>query len=122
MSKKRIAVIACKNIKGISCGGGCLKCFKGIAEKAGEYERWKDYEIDLVAMDDCGGCPGIIVPKIKLMTEMGKLYDREIDAVHLGTCVKLATLTAQCPIDVEDLQMIIKDKFQKDLILGTHPY
>ncbi len=46
MAKKRIAVIACKNIKGISCVGGCLKCFKGIAEKAGEYERWKDCDIE----------------------------------------------------------------------------
>ena len=33
--KKRIAIIACKNIKGVSCVGGCLKCFKGISERAG---------------------------------------------------------------------------------------
>ncbi len=32
MPKKRIAVIACKNIKGISYVGGSLKCFKGISE------------------------------------------------------------------------------------------
>ena len=63
MEKKRIAIIACRNIKGISCVGGCLKCFKGIAEKAGEYERWKDYEIEVIGMDDCGGCPGVIMPK-----------------------------------------------------------
>jgi hypothetical protein len=35
MAKKRIAIIACKNIKGVSCVAGCLKCFKGISEKVG---------------------------------------------------------------------------------------
>ncbi|MEW6214520.1 MAG: CGGC domain-containing protein [Nitrospirota bacterium] len=90
MAKKRIAVIACKNIKGISCVGGCLKCFKGMAEKAGEYERWKDYEIDVTGMDDCGGCPGLVIPKVALMAE--------------------------------DLKKKIESKFQKEVILGTHPY
>ncbi len=122
MSKKRIAIIACKNIKGISCVAGCLKCFKGIAEKQGEYERWKDSDIDIIGMDDCGGCPGVIIPKVKLMTEIGELYEREIDAIHLGTCIKLATQTAKCPIDVEDIKKKIEGKFQKEVILGTHHY
>jgi len=120
--KKKIAIIACRNIKGISCVGGCLKCFKGIAEKAGEYERWKDYEIDVVGMDDCGGCPGVIMPKIALMMDMGKLYDRDFDAVHLGTCLMKATQTAKCPIDVEDLKKKIETKMKKEVIFGTHPY
>jgi hypothetical protein len=34
MEKKKIAIIAYENIKGVSCVGSCLKCFKGIAEKA----------------------------------------------------------------------------------------
>ncbi len=120
--KKRIAILACKNIKGVSCVGGCLKCFKGMAEKAGEYERWKDYDIEVIGMDDCGGCPGVIIPKLKLMAEMGKLYDRNFDAVHLGTCVMTAAQTAQCPIDVVELKNIIEEKFKKEVIFGTHPY
>jgi len=120
--KKRIAIIACKNIKGISCVGGCLKCFKGIAERAGEYERWKDFDVEVISMDDCGGCPGVIMPKVKLLVEMCKLFERDVDAIHLGTCIKVATQTAQCPIDVEDLKEKIESKFNKEVILGTHPY
>jgi len=122
MAKKRLAILACKNIKGISCVGGCLKCFKGISERAGEYERWKDYEVEVIGMDDCGGCPGVIMPKVALMMDMGKLYDRDFDAIHLGTCIMKATQTAKCPIDVEDLKKKIETKFKKEVILGTHPY
>ena len=121
MAKKRIVIIGCKNIKGISCVG-CLKCFKGIAEKAGEYERWKDYEIDVVGMDDCGGCPGVLMPKVALMMDMCKLYGVDTDAIHLGTCVVKATQTAKCPIDVEDIKKKIETKFNKEVIPGTHPY
>ena len=122
MQKKRIAIMACKNIKGISCVGGCIKCFKGMAEKAGEYERWKDYELEVISMDDCGGCPGVVMPKIALLMDMGKLYDRDIDAVHLGTCIMKATQTAKCPIDIESLKTKIENVFQKEVIFGTHPY
>jgi predicted metal-binding protein len=120
--KKRIAIIACKNIKGVSCVGGCLKCFKGISERAGEYERWKDYDVEVIGMDDCGGCPGVIMPKLVLMKDMGKLYDRDFDAVHLGTCLINATKTAKCPIDVEKLKHLIETKMGKEVILGTHAY
>lgn len=122
MAKKRIAIIACKNIKGTSCVAGCLKCFKGMTEKAGEYERWKDYEIEVIGMDDCGGCPGLVMPKVALMMDMCKLYDRDVDAIHLGTCLMKATQTAKCPIDVEDLKKKLETKFQKEVILGTHPW
>jgi predicted metal-binding protein len=120
--KKKIAILACKNIKGVSCVGGCLKCFKGISERAGEYERWKDFDVEVISMDDCGGCPGVIIPKVKLLVEMGKLFEMDVDAIHLGTCIKVATQTASCPIDVEDLKEKIESKFNKEVILGTHPY
>jgi predicted metal-binding protein len=120
--KKKIAILACKNIKGISCVGGCLKCFKGIAERAGEYKRWEDFDVEVIGMDDCGGCPGVIIPKMKLMVEMGKLYERDIDAIHLGTCIMTAVNTAQCPLDIVELKKTIEEKFKKEVIFGTHPY
>lgn len=120
--KKAIAIIACKNIKGISCVGGCLKCFKGIAERAGEYERWKDYDLEVVGMDDCGGCPGVLMPKVALMNDMAKLYERNFDAIHFGTCIMKAVQTAKCPIDIESIKSKIEAKFNKEVILGTHPY
>ena len=79
----RIAIIYCKRIKDHSCIA-CAKCYKGIHEKNAEFGRHS--EIDLVAMTDCGDCPGLVVPRVKLLTEATKNLGREIETLHLGTC------------------------------------
>jgi predicted metal-binding protein len=91
-----------------------------MREKNGEYAQHD--EIELVAMTDCGDCPGLVVPRVKLLSEVLKGLDRGIDVLHLGTCVKLAMETAQCPIDVEALRPIIEKKFGCKVVLGTHSY
>jgi predicted metal-binding protein len=115
----RIAVLYCKRIKDHSCVA-CAKCYKGMREKNGEYAQHD--EIDLVAMTDCGDCPGLVVPRVKLLSEVSKNLGREIDVLHLGTCVKLAMGTAQCPIDFDALRPTIEKKFGCKVVLGTHSY
>lgn len=124
MSKKekqmtQIAILYCKRIKDHSCVA-CAKCFKGIKEKQGEFKRHED--IELVAMTDCGDCPGLTVPRVKLLSEVLKNLDRKIDTLHLGTCMKLAMETAECPIDFDDLKVTLENKFGIEVILGTHSY
>ena len=70
----KIAIIYCKRIKDHSCVA-CAKCYKGIQEKAAEFGRHD--EIELVAMTDCGDCPGLVVPRVKLLQEVTKNLDRE---------------------------------------------
>lgn len=115
----KIAIVYCKRIKDHSCIA-CAKCFKGIQEKNAEFSRHN--EIELVAMSDCGDCPGLVIPRMKLLTELSKNLDREIETLHLGTCVKLAMETAQCPIDFDDLKIILEKEFGVEVILGTHSY
>ena len=115
----RIAVLYCKKIKDRSCIA-CAKCYKGMAEKNGEFARHDT--IELVAMTDCGDCPGLTVPKIKMLTGLTKGLDRPIEKIHLGTCMKLAMETAACPIDFEELKLTIEKKFGIEVILGTHTY
>jgi predicted metal-binding protein len=78
--------------------------------------------MSFIGMDDCGGCPGVVMPKVALMADMSKIYERDFGAVHFGTCMINATRTAKCPIDLEDLKKRIETKFKKEVILGTHPY
>ena len=73
-------------------------------------------------MTDCGDCPGLAVPRVKLLSEVTRNLGREIDVVHLGTCVKLAMETAKCPIDFEALKGILENKFGVEVVLGTHTY
>jgi predicted metal-binding protein len=91
-----------------------------MAEKNGEYGRHD--EIELVAMTDCGDCPGMLVPRMKLLKETAKNLGRDIDTVHLGSCVKLAIETAACPIDFSKIKPILENKFGVEVILGTHTY
>ncbi len=115
----RIAILYCKRIQDHSCIA-CAKCYKGIGEKNGEFARYD--EIELVAMTDCGDCPGLAVPRVKLLNEITRNLERPIEAVHLGTCVKLAMESAQCPIDFDELKIIVQKKFGFDVVLGTHSY
>jgi predicted metal-binding protein len=115
----RIAVLYCKRIKDHSCIA-CAKCYKAMAERNGEYGRHD--EIELVAMTDCGDCPGLVAPRVKLLKEVTTGLGREIEVLYLGTCVKLAMETAQCPIDFDELKLVLEKKFGIEVILGTHTY
>lgn len=115
----KIAILYCKRIKDHSCVG-CAKCFKGIQEKNGEFAQHD--EIDLVAMTDCGDCPGLAVPRVKILSEVTGSLDRPIDVLHLGTCVKLAMTTAECPIELDALKATVEEKFGCRVVLGTHTY
>jgi predicted metal-binding protein len=114
-----IAVLYCKRVKDHSCIA-CAKCFKAIAEKDGEYGRFD--EIELVGMTDCGDCPGLTVPRMKLLTEVTTNLNKPIDVVYFGTCIKLAMETGQCPIDFDQMKVIIEKKFGCEVVLGTHNY
>ena len=115
----RIGILYCKRIKDRSCIA-CAKCYKGMAERNGEFGRHED--IELVAMTDCGDCPGLTVPRVKLLSEVTKNLDRPMEVLHLGTCVKLAMETAECPIDYDDLKVTLENKFGVEVVLGTHTY
>ena len=115
----KIGILYCKRIQDSSCIA-CIKCHKGMAEKNAEFGRHD--EIELVAMTHCGDCPGLVVPRVKLLTEMTKSFDRSLDVLHFGTCMKLAMETAECPIDFDDLKLTLEKKFGIEVVLGTHSY
>ena len=98
----------------------CAKCFKGIKEKNGEFARHE--EIDLVGMTDCGDCPGLTVPRVKLLKDVAENMDRPIEVLHLGSCMKAAMTMAQCPIQFDKMKATIEEKFGCEVVLGTHSY
>ncbi len=117
----RVAILYCKKIQDHSCIA-CAKCHKGMAEYQGEFARYEGDEIELVGMTDCGDCPGLTVPRVKLLKEVTDGLDRPFDVLHLGTCMKLASETADCPIDFDDLKLVLENKFGVEVVLGTHSY
>ena len=115
----KVAVLYCKRIQDHSCIA-CAKCHKAMREGNGEYARHD--VIELVGMTDCGDCPGLTVPRVKLLSEVCKGIGETIDVIHLGTCMKLAMETAGCPIDFDELKIVLENKFGVEVVLGTHNY
>ena len=115
----KIAILYCKRIRDHSCIA-CAKCYKGMSEKNGEFAQHD--EIELVAMTDCGDCPGLTFPRVKLLKELTTGLGRPVEKIHLGTCIKLAMETAQCPIDFDEMKILLENKFGVEVILGTHNY
>jgi predicted metal-binding protein len=91
-----------------------------MAEKNAEFARHDD--IELVALTDCGDCPGLVVPRVKLLNQITTDLERPIETLHLGTCMKLAMDYGGCPIDFEELQLVLESKFNIKVVLGTHSY
>ncbi|PKK84393.1 MAG: metal-binding protein [candidate division Zixibacteria bacterium HGW-Zixibacteria-1] len=116
----KIAIIGCKRIQDQLCVA-CEKCLKAMSLKDGEFSRYQD-NIELVALGNCGDCPGLIMPKLTLIKEMAGLLERDFDTIHLGTCIVKAKKTGKCPLDFEQLATMVKENFDKDLVVGTHNY
>ncbi len=114
-----IAILYCKKIKDQSCIA-CAKCYKGMAKKNGEFEQHD--EIELVAMTDCGDCPGLTVPRVGLVKKTCESMDRPLEVVHFGSCMKGAMESGGCPIKFDQLKAKLEDKFGVKVILGTHNY
>ena len=119
MKTTRIAVFYCKKIKDTSCIG-CTLCLKAIAEKTGEYRRYDG--IDLAALTHCGDCPGLLLPRVGMIATMTDAIGRKLDAIHLGTCMRMAMESGACPLDFDKLRTEIERAYQVDVILGTHAY
>jgi predicted metal-binding protein len=118
----RVAIVGCKRIQDQLCIA-CAKCLKAMAMREGEFARYsKDDELELVALGNCGDCPGLIMPKITLMKEINGMLGRDFDIIHLGTCVVKAKKTGKCPLDFDQVTSLVKQNFGKEVVIGTHNY
>ena len=116
----KVAIIGCKRIQDSLCIA-CAKCLKAVGKKDGEFARYED-DVQLVALGDCGDCPGLIMPKLGLVKMIVDKLENDFDVLHLGTCIVKAAETAKCPMNLEAVQKMVKNGFGKEVVLGTHKY
>ena len=60
------------------------------------------------------------MPRVKLLTETAKNLGRDIEVLHLGTCMKVAMETAACPLDFGEVKTMLEKKFKIEVVLGTY--
>ena len=114
----RVGIIGCQEVMKAGCAGteACTNCYKAAKSREGEFSRYNE-DVEIVALGNCGGCPGRrVVAKSGLMVK-----NLEIDAIHLSSC--MTKLLPRCPnLKPEELKSIIEEKFNIPVIIGTHNY
>ena len=61
-------------------------------------------DIELVAITDCGDCPGLLAQRVLLLIIVIKNIGQVIETIHFGTCVKLLMETAGCSMSFNKLK------------------
>ncbi len=111
-------ILSCDNIKDRICIG-CERCLTAARERKGEFEKFD--KVEIVGIVSCGGCPGYIIPRLKLFNKWIDGFD-DYDVIFIGKCIKTAVETGNCPLNLDKVVENIKKIIGKDVIIGTHPW
>ncbi|MBK8010960.1 MAG: CGGC domain-containing protein [Deltaproteobacteria bacterium] len=113
-----VAVMYCRKLKDYLCIA-CTRCFEAAHEKTGDFAGYD--AVNLVAMTDCGDCPGMPTSRVELLMKDAQNRARTIDAVHFGSCMKAAIEVAKCPIRFEETKRELEGRFPGlRVVMGTH--
>lgn len=116
---KKIAILSCKMIRSQNLCPADTRCLVALSRKEGEFERYKDEDVALLGIMDCGGCEGnetrAICSLVLLKMQLAALKEN-IDVLHIGTC-----MMTFCPRR-DDIIAAVKVKAGVEIVGGTHKY
>ena len=114
--KDKVLIIGCKRAMDDVCIG-CSRCLVGFNRRDHEFARYKDGEVELLGLLNCGDCPGAtIVTRLAQVKLWNLPMGEKITAVHVAPCV-----LDHCPY-AETIVKKIKAKAGCPVIEGTHDY
>ncbi len=114
---KKIVIVACQKIRDQNLCPADAKCLVAIKRKEGEFARYKEEGAELVAIVNCGECPGTrVIPSLALVKMQLSALNETVDVIHLGTCI-----AKFCPYK-EDILKALKEKAGVEIVEGTHTY
>lgn len=108
-TKTKIGIIICDRYK--SCAGG--KCFRAFTAREGAFARYQGKEVEIAAYTSCGGCPGGNIEYAP--AEMQK---NGVSVIHFATGFLVGY--PPCPY-MGHFEQFIKEKYQMEVVFGTHP-
>jgi predicted metal-binding protein len=104
-----IGIIICDRYR--TCAGG--KCLKAMRNRAGAFSRYENKNLNLVGYTTCNGCPG---GNIEYSGE--EMVRNGATVIHLATGLLVGY--PPCPY-IDTFKPIIENRFQVEVVLGTHP-
>ncbi len=113
---EKILIIGCKKTMDDVCIG-CSRCMVGFNRRAGEFERYKNQDVELIGLLNCGDCPGAsIVTRLAQLSLWNKPLEEKVTKIHIAPC-----LLDHCP-NKEIIIKKIKAKSGVEVIEGTHAF
>lgn len=114
---KKIVILHCLRAEENCTGAACFQAFN---EKSGQFVRYRDEEVQIVAFMSCNGCRKLTLGDGSGLEEkVERILSIKPDVVHVGICCKTRTDDNEyCP---EALNLV--DIFQAhgiEIIWGTH--
>lgn len=113
---EKILIVGCKKAMNDACIG-CSRCLVAFNRKEGEFSLYKDIDVQIIGLLNCGDCPGaIIVTRLAQFSLWNKPLGEIPTKVHIAPC-----LIDHCPYK-DIIFNKIKNKSGIEVIEGTHPY
>ena len=113
---EKVLIIGCKKTMDDVCIA-CSRCLVAFNRKAGEFEKYKNIDVELIGLLNCGDCPGAsIVPRMAQMSLWNKPMNEKVTKIHIAPCI-----VDHCPYADEIIKKI-KATSGVEVILETHPY
>lgn len=112
---KKIGILGCQTFMQRGCPGSdvCWKCFNFAIEKKGQFSQYGNEPIEIVAMANCGGCPGNRIVKQGVM-----LANKGAEIIHLAGCYSQQEFP--CPyVDTNKVKEEIEKKTQATVVIGV---
>ncbi|MGB9615736.1 MAG: CGGC domain-containing protein [Desulfomonilaceae bacterium] len=113
---EKILILGCKRAMDDVCIG-CSRCMVAFNRREGEFSRYVNGDAEVVALLNCGDCPGAtVVTRLAQVKLWNNPLGENITKIHLGPCI-----TDHCPYK-ETILAKARAKSGVEVIEGTHPY
>jgi len=113
---EKVLIVGCKRAMDDTCMA-CSRCLVGFNRREGEFNRYKDDDVELIGLLNCGDCPGAaVVTRLAQMNLWNKPMSEKPSVIHIGPCI-----IDHCPYK-DTIVNKIKAKSGVEVISGTHPY
>lgn len=113
---EKVLIVGCKRAMDDVCIG-CSRCLVGLNRREGDFEMYKDKDIEVMGLLNCGDCPGAtIVTRLAQVKLWNAPMGEKPTAIHIAPCI-----LDHCPY-AETIVKKIKAKAGCTVVEGTHPY
>ena len=113
---EKILIVGCKRAMDDVCIG-CSRCLVAFNRKEGDFARYKDQDVELIGLLNCGDCPGAaILPRLMQVKLWNAPMEEKVTKIHVGPCI-----VDHCPYK-DTLIQKMRAKSAVEVIEGAHTY